>query len=71
MLRSMTVTILLGLAVCACGNTGPGSATSPNLVSGVTSSNGGGVRTTGALNTQGIGPAGAQPTSANSKGSSY
>jgi hypothetical protein len=71
MLRSITITILLGLAVCACGHTGAGTATSPELNSGVTSSNGGGVRQTGGLNTQSIGPAGAQPTSANSKGSSY
>jgi hypothetical protein len=69
MIRSVTVTILLGLAVCACGV--PDTAVSPQLNSGITSSNGGGQRQTGALNTQSIGPAGAMPTSSSSKGAAY
>jgi hypothetical protein len=69
MLRSITVTILLGLAVCACGT--PDTAISPQLNSGITSSNGGGQRQTGGLATQSIGPAGTMPTSSSSKGSAY
>ncbi len=71
MIRSLTLTVLLGLAVCACGNSTPDTAVSPQLNSGVTSSNGGGQRTTGGLNTQSIGPAGAMPSNSATKGSAY
>ena len=71
MLRSLAITLSLGVALCACGNTTPDTAVSPQLNSGITSSNGGGVRQTGNVNTQSIGPGGAMPASSASKGSAY
>ena len=71
MIRSLSLTVVLGLAVCACGNTTPDTAISPNLNSGITSSNGGGQRQTGAINTQSIGPAGSTANGSSSKGAAY
>ncbi|MBV8915789.1 MAG: hypothetical protein JOZ05_22470 [Acetobacteraceae bacterium] len=50
----------LGLLVCACSNQRP--AVDPQLNSGITSSNGGGQRATGAIPNFGVGPNGAAVT---------
>lgn len=57
MTRSLMITLALGLAVCACGPQRP--AIDPALESGVTSSNGGGMRQTGAIPSVSVGPNGA------------
>lgn len=57
MFRTIATTVLLGLAVCACGQDRP--LISPKLDSGITSSNGGGVRALGnqpSVNVGGTGP---------------
>ena len=69
MIRSVVATILIGAAMCACGPQRP--AIDPALESGVTSSNGGGVRATGGLNQISIGPNGAQQTPSNQVGRAY
>ena len=61
MLRTIIATATICLAVSACGDQRP--AIDPKLESGVTSSNGGGQRTTGAVPDLTIGPKGATTTS--------
>lgn len=65
----VVATVLIGLGVCGCGPQRP--AIDPALESGVTSSNGGGVRQTGGLNQISIGPNGAQQTPSNQTGRAY
>ncbi len=62
MLRTIIATAAICLAVSACGDQRP--AIDPKLVSGVTSSNGGGQRATGAVPDLAIGPNGVAPTRA-------
>lgn len=69
MVRGVVATVVIGFAVCACGPQRP--AIDPALESGVTSSNGGGVRQTGGLNQISIGPNGAQQTPSNQTGRAY
>jgi len=57
MIRALITTIAIGITVCACGPQRP--AIDPHLDSGVTSSNGGGQRTTGAIPNVSVGPSGA------------
>jgi len=57
MIRALITTIAIGIAVSACGPQRP--AIDPQLDSGVTSSNGGGQRTTGAIPNVSVGPSGA------------
>ncbi len=64
MLRTTALTIALGLTLCACGPQRP--AIDPALSSGVTSSNGGGVRTTGNVNSTNIGTNGTPTTTGGS-----
>lgn len=63
MLRTIATTILLGSAVCACGQ--PRPAISPSLETGITSSNGGGARALGNqpnISLGGTGPTDTGPT---------
>ena len=64
MIRSTAAILVLGIGLGGCGqSSGPGHpdrAISPNLDSGVTSSDGGGQRTLHDLDTQSIGPNGLQ-----------
>lgn len=69
MIRTVAFTILAALALTACGPQRP--AIDPALESGVTSSNGGGVRATGGINQIEIGPNGARPTPSNTTGRAY
>ncbi len=70
MLRTVIATAAICLAVTACGEQRP--AIDPKLESGVTSSNGGGQRTTGAVPDLAIGPRGATTTrSPTSVGGAY
>ena len=70
MLRAMITTAAICLAVSACGPQRP--TIDPKLESGVTSSNGGGQRATGAVPDLAIGPRGASDTTApTSPGGSY
>ena len=56
MIRMTIATVALGLSLCACGPQRP--AIDPALDSGVTSSNGGGQRATGATPNVSVGPSG-------------
>jgi len=56
MIRALITTAVFGLTVCACGPQRP--AIDPRLDSGVTSSNGGGQRATGAVPNFSVGPNG-------------
>lgn len=72
MIRLVVATMAIGLTLSACGPQRP--AIDPRLESGVTSSNGGGQRATGNVNSVTIGPNGAgtlnrAPT--NSAGAAY
>ena len=70
MLRAIITTAAICLAVSACGEQRP--AIDPKLESGVTSSNGGGQRATGAVPDLTIGPNGTTTTSTpTSKGAAY
>lgn len=70
MIRTMITTLALGLSVCACGPQRP--AIDPALDSGVTSSNGGGQRATGATPNVGVGPSGSVDGQApSSRGAAY
>lgn len=70
MFRVLLTTAAICLAVSACGEQRP--AIDPKLDSGVTSSNGGGQRQTGAVPDLAIGRNGVAPTSApTSKGAAY
>jgi hypothetical protein len=70
MLRTIITTAAICLAVSACGEQRP--AIDPKLESGVTSSNGGGQRQTGAVPDLAIGPNGAGATTApTSRGAAY
>ena len=69
MIRTIATTIILGLAVCACGPQRP--AIDPALESGVTSSNGGGQRATGGINPTNIGPNGTTIGGSNQVGRAY
>jgi len=57
MIRALITTIAIGITVSACGSQRP--AVDTQLNSGVTSSNGGGQRTTGAVPNISVGPNGA------------
>ena len=59
-MRSVVVAVGFGLLACACGEQRP--AIDPPLVSGVTSSNGGGQRSTGAIPNFTVGPNGGRVT---------
>ena len=69
MIRIAATTIVLGLLACACGPQQP--AISPQLDSGVNSSNGGGQRTLNNLNQLSIGPNGVARTSSDQAGRAY
>lgn len=70
MLRVIITTAAICLGVTACGEQRP--AIDPKLVSGVTSSNGGGQRTTGAVPDLTVGPRGVTTTTApSSAGAAY
>ena len=70
MLRTIIATTAICLAVSACGDQRP--AIDPKLESGVTSSNGGGQRATGAVPDLAIGPNGVATTRApTSAGGAY
>ena len=69
MTRTVVTVILASLALTACGPQRP--AIDPALESGVTSSNGGGVRATGGLNQIDIGPNGARTSPSNQAGRAY
>ena len=75
MIRISAMALALGFSLCACGSTsGPGhpdQAISPRLDSGVTSSNGGGVRTLGGTNSINIGPGGTTTNPTNQQGRAY
>ena len=73
MIRSTVITIALGLGLCACGQTRPDSPISPNLDSGVTSSNGGGTRTLNNTNSTTVSPGGGglNRSNNNTQGRSY
>ncbi len=72
MIRQTALFLGLGLALCACGASNPQRpAISPNLDSGVTSSNGGGTRTLGNTNSTTIGPNGGTSSNNNSAGRAY
>ena len=59
-MRNLFILTGLGIALCACSDQGGVSSTTP--VSGITSSNGGGQRATGAIPNFGVGPNGAAVT---------
>jgi hypothetical protein len=71
MIRLVVATMAIGLTLSACGQQRP--AIDPRLESGVTSSNGGGQRATGNVNSVGIGPngAGVLTRAPNSTGAAY
>ena len=75
MTRNSVMVLALSLSLCACGATsGPGhpdQAISPRLDSGVTSSNGGGVRTLGGTNSINIGPGGTTTNPTNQQGRAF
>lgn len=73
MIRTLFTIVALGLAVSACGPTQPERpAIDTALDSGITSSNGGGQRATGAVPNLDIGPGGAVRTGVpSSRGAAY
>ena len=71
MIRTTIVTIALGCALAGCGQVRQDTPISPALDSGVTSSNGGGTRTLGNVNSTTLGPNGGQTGSNNSQGRAY
>ncbi len=71
-IRAIITTVALGLAVSACNAPPQRPAIDPALESGVTSSNGGGQRTTGAIPNIDIGSGGAVRTGVPSaRGNAY
>ena len=70
-MRTIFTLAALGLALCACTDQGGVSSTTP--VSGITSSNGGGQRATGAIPNFAVGPNGGAVTTGvpNGRGNAY
>ena len=71
MARTYAFILLAGVGLAACSTPPQGQALSPNLDSGVTSSNGGGTRTLGNTNSQSIGPGGSGTSNNSATGRAY